>query len=59
MSKGEEIGKGSWAKTFHLYQSRHTNARIAAEEIGSFVETQEGLDHDNAATTRGAFIASR
>lgn len=36
----------------HLHQTRHTYARIIAEETGSFVETQEALDHENAATTR-------
>jgi integrase len=36
----------------HLHQTRHTYARIIAEETGSFVEAQEALDHENAATTR-------
>lgn len=36
----------------HLHQTRHTYARIVAEETGSFIETQEALDHENAATTR-------
>jgi len=36
----------------HLHQTRHTYARIVAEETGSFVETQEALDHENAAPTR-------
>jgi integrase len=36
----------------HLHQTRHTYARIVAEETGSFQETQEALDHENAATTR-------
>jgi integrase len=36
----------------HLHQTRHTYARIIAEETGSFVETQEALDHENASTTR-------
>jgi len=36
----------------HLHQTRHTYARIVAEETGSFLETQEALDHENAATTR-------
>jgi integrase len=36
----------------HLHQTRHTYARIVAEETGSFVETQEALDHENASTTR-------
>ena len=36
----------------HLHQTRHTYARIVAEETGSFVEAQEALDHENLATTR-------
>lgn len=36
----------------HVHQTRHTYARIVAEETGSFQETQEALDHENAATTR-------
>ena len=36
----------------HIHQTRHTYARIVAEETGSFLETQEALDHENAATTR-------
>lgn len=36
----------------HLHQTRHTYARIIAEETGSFLEAQEALDHENQATTR-------
>jgi integrase/recombinase XerD len=36
----------------HVHQTRHTYARIVAEETGSFSDTQEALDHENAATTR-------
>lgn len=36
----------------HVHQTRHTYARIVAEETGSFIEAQEALDHENAATTR-------
>ncbi len=36
----------------HVHQTRHTYARIVAEDTGSFLETQEALDHENAATTR-------
>jgi site-specific recombinase XerC len=35
----------------HLHQTRHIYARNVAEETGNFVETQEALDHENAATT--------
>lgn len=36
----------------HLHQTRHTFARMVAEDTGSFRETQEALDHENEATTR-------
>jgi site-specific recombinase XerD len=36
----------------HLHQTRHTYARIVAEETGSFIEAQEALDHENQSTTR-------
>jgi integrase/recombinase XerD len=39
-------------ESIHVHQTRHTYARIVAEETGSFQETQEALDHENAATTR-------
>jgi integrase len=39
-------------KHIHVHQTRHTYARIVAEETGSFQETQEALDHENVATTR-------
>ena len=39
-------------KGFHLHQTRHTFARIFAEDSGSMAETQEALDHANVATTR-------
>lgn len=39
-------------KDFHLHQTRHTFARIFAEDSGSMSETQEALDHANVATTR-------
>jgi len=35
----------------HLHQTRHTFARIVAEETGSFVVTQEALEHQNLSTT--------
>jgi integrase len=37
---------------FHLHQTRHTFARIVAEETGSVLATQEALDHSNPSTTR-------
>jgi site-specific recombinase XerD len=44
--------KEAGIEQIHVHQTRHTYARIVAEETGSFVETQEALDHENAATTR-------
>jgi integrase len=37
---------------FHLHQTRHTFARIVAEETGSITATQDALDHKNPSTTR-------
>lgn len=37
---------------FHLHQTRHTFARIVAEETGSITATQDALDHQNPSTTR-------
>jgi integrase len=39
-------------KDFHLHQTRHTFARLVAEQTGSIVETQDALGHRNQATTR-------
>lgn len=36
----------------HLHQTRHTFARIVAEETGSLIETQDALNHSNPSTTR-------
>lgn len=36
----------------HIHQTRHTFARIVAEETGSIIETQDALGHKNLATTR-------
>jgi integrase/recombinase XerD len=35
----------------HLHQTRHTFARIVAEETGSFMVTQDALEHQNLSTT--------
>jgi integrase/recombinase XerD len=48
----KKYAKAAGIESVHLHQTRHTYARIVAEETGSFVETQEALDHENAATTR-------
>lgn len=39
-------------ESFHLHQTRHTFARIVAEETGSITETQDALNHRNPSTTR-------
>jgi integrase len=36
----------------HLHQTRHSFARIVAEETGSIIDTQDALGHRNASTTR-------
>jgi len=36
----------------HLHQTRHSFARIVAEETGSLIDTQDALGHRNASTTR-------
>jgi integrase len=36
----------------NLHQTRHSFARIVAEETGSITDTQDALGHRNAATTR-------
>ena len=36
----------------HLHQTRHSFARIVAEETGSITDTQDALGHRSAATTR-------
>ena len=48
----KKYGTAAGIENLHLHQTRHTYARIVAEETGSFVETQEALDHENASTTR-------
>jgi site-specific recombinase XerD len=57
MRCGASLAESPYAKAVgikyvHLHQTRHTYARIVAEETGCFVETQEALDHENASTTR-------
>lgn len=37
---------------FHLHQTRHTFARIVAEDSGSIIVTQDALGHANPNTTR-------
>lgn len=48
----KDYARAAGIEHIHVHQTRHTYARIVAEETGSFQETQEALDHENAATTR-------
>lgn len=48
----KKYAKEAGLSHIHLHQTRHTYARIVAEETGSFLEAQEALDHENQATTR-------
>jgi integrase/recombinase XerD len=48
----KEYAREAGLAHIHLHQTRHTYARIVAEETGSFIEAQEALDHENQATTR-------
>jgi integrase len=48
----KKYARAAGIDSVHLHQTRHTYARIVAEETGSFIETQEALDHENPATTR-------
>lgn len=38
-------------KRIHVHQTRHTYARMVAEDTGSITETQEALGHRNLSTT--------
>jgi integrase len=44
----QEAGVGD----VHLHQTRHSFARIVAEETGSITDTQDALGHRSASTTR-------
>ena len=39
-------------KNARIHRTRHTFARLVAEQTGSIVETQDALDHANLSTTR-------
>ncbi|MBC7930575.1 MAG: tyrosine-type recombinase/integrase [Rubrivivax sp.] len=45
---GKQIG----LERIHIHQTRHTYARMVAEETGSIIETQDALGHRHASTTR-------
>jgi site-specific recombinase XerD len=48
----KRYARAAGIEKIHIHQTRHTFARIVAEESGSIVETQEALGHRNIATTR-------
>lgn len=48
----KRYASGVGIENFHMHQTRHTFARIVAEETGSITETQDALNHKNPATTR-------
>jgi integrase len=48
----KRYAKAAGLENVHVHQTRHTYARMVAENTGSFLETQEALDHENLATTK-------
>jgi integrase len=48
----KRYAKDAGIEKFHMHQTRHTFARIVAEETGSITETQDALNHRNPSTTR-------
>jgi integrase len=48
----KRYAKDAGIEKFHMHQTRHTFARIVAEETGSIIETQDALNHSNPSTTR-------
>lgn len=48
----KKYAKEAGIEHIHLHQTRHTYARIVADETGSMVETQEALGHSHLSTTR-------
>lgn len=48
----KRYAKEAGIERFHMHQTRHTFARIVAEETGSIIETQDALNHRNPSTTR-------
>lgn len=43
---------------FHLHQTRHTFARVVAEETGSIVATPDALDHKKSFDNPSLCIAN-
>ena len=48
----KRYARAAGMERINLHQTRHTFARIVAEETGSITATQDALDHRNPATTR-------
>jgi integrase len=48
----KRYARGAGVGDVHLHQTRHSFARIVAEETGSLTETQDALGHRNVSTTR-------
>lgn len=48
----KRYAKAAGLAHFHLHQTRHTFARIVAEDSGSIIVTQDALGHANPQTTR-------
>ena len=48
----KRYGRAAGIEHLHLHQTRHTYARMVAEDTGSLLETQDALGHRSASTTR-------
>lgn len=48
----KRYAKAAGIEEVHLHQTRHTFARMVAEDSGSITETQDALGHKHVATTR-------
>lgn len=48
----KRYARGAGVGDVHLHQTKHSFARIVAEETGSITDTQDALGHRNASTTR-------
>jgi site-specific recombinase XerD len=48
----KRYGKAVGIPDLHIHMTRHTFARIVAEDTGSLVAAQDALDHTNAGTTK-------
>jgi integrase len=48
----KRYGREAGIRNIHLHQTRHSFARMVAEQSGSLSETQDALGHRHASTTR-------